>query len=124
VLATSAWRLADVADRLDGLTLRAWVESDEEGEGEGSEGSEGRGSGGQLIQDGTAGDLLGPAHWVDVLRKRGELEPGTVLISGTIPMLPGVDQFAAHWRVQLADPATGREIELAYRVVPMPEPIG
>lgn len=110
VLAGAAWRLADVADHLDSLTLRAWVT--------GEDGAE------ELIQDGTAGELLSPQHWADVLRERGELEPGTVLISGTIPMLHGVNQFAGHWRVQLADPATGDEISLGYDVVPMPEPIG
>ncbi|OEV11711.1 DUF2848 domain-containing protein [Streptomyces nanshensis] len=119
VLATSAWRLDDVAERLDALTLRAWV-------GDGGGDGDDRAGGGEerLIQDGTCAELLAPAHWIDVLRERGELEPGTVLISGTIPMLPGVDQFAGHWRVRIGDPATGREIELAYRVVPMPEPIG
>jgi 2-keto-4-pentenoate hydratase/2-oxohepta-3-ene-1,7-dioic acid hydratase in catechol pathway len=116
VLATSAWRLDDVADRIDSLTLRAWVS--------GTAGSTGTGAGEQLIQDGTGADLLTPHHWAEVLRERGELEPGTVLISGTIPMLNGDGQFAAHWRVELGDPATGREISLGYDVVPMPEPIG
>lgn len=112
VLAAGAWRLEDVAGRLDALTLRAWVGGDA---GDGEE---------ALIQDGTAAELLTPHYWADVLRERGELEPGTVLISGTIPMLPGVDQFAGSWRVQLADPATGDQISLAYRVQPLPEPIG
>ncbi|NLU75976.1 DUF2848 domain-containing protein [Streptomyces sp. HNM0575] len=134
VLATSAWRLADVDGRLDDLTLRAWVTG-----GDGGTGGDGtdvpadartdartevRPDAEQLIQDGTAAELLTPHHWAEVLRERGELEPGTVLISGTIPMLQGVGQFAARWRVQLADPATGREISLAYDVLPMPEPIG
>ncbi|GAB2826505.1 DUF2848 domain-containing protein [Streptomyces daliensis] len=110
VLAEHAWRLDDVAERVDSLTLRAWVR--------GADGSE------ELIQDGTGAELLTPAYWAGVLRERGELEPGTVLISGTIPMRHGVDQFAEGWRVQLADPATGNEITLAYDVVPMPEPIG
>ncbi|GAA3707150.1 DUF2848 domain-containing protein [Streptomyces tremellae] len=111
VLARRAWRLADVADRLDSLTLRAWVTP----EGGGAE---------QLVQDGTAAELLPPAHWVDVLRGRGELEPGTVLLSGTIPMRPGVDQFAGRWRVELGDPATGDTCALAYDVARLSEPIG
>ncbi|MGH3312934.1 MAG: DUF2848 domain-containing protein [Streptomyces sp.] len=110
VLADRAWPLAEVADRLDGLTLQAWVTD--------ADGTE------ELIQDGTAAELLTPHHWTEVLRERGELEPGTVLISGTIPMRHGVDQFARHWRVRLADPETGREISLGYDVVPMPPPIG
>ncbi len=60
----------------------------------------------------------------EVLRERGELLPGTVLISGTIPMAEGVDQFAEGWRVELGDPATGDAIRLGYRVAAMPQPSG
>jgi hypothetical protein len=105
VLARKAWRLVDVAERLDELTLRAWA-----GEAE--------------IQNGTLAELLTPAYWLEILRQRGLYEPGTVLISGTIPMHAGVDQFAASWRVELADPATGETIDLAYRVRRLPDPIG
>ncbi|MGA5200360.1 DUF2848 domain-containing protein [Streptomyces variegatus] len=109
VLARRAWRLADVEQRLDALTLRAWVSHD----GKESE-----------IQHGTLAELLTPGYWAEVLRSRGDLVPGTVLISGTIPMAAGVDQFADGWRVELGDPATGDVIRLTYEVVPMPEPIG
>ncbi|MFC9606371.1 DUF2848 domain-containing protein [Streptomyces niveus] len=109
VLARRAWRLADVQERLDDLALRAWVTHD------------GRET---LIQNGTLAELLTPGYWADVLRERGDLVPGTVLISGTIPMAEGVDQFADRWRVELSDPATGDVIDLAYDVVRMPAPIG
>jgi Protein of unknown function (DUF2848) len=109
VLARRAWRLADVEPRLDDLTLRAWATHD---------GTESE------IQNGTLAELLTPAYWVDVLRSHDALTPGTVLISGTIPMAPGVDQFADAWRVELGDPATGDTIRLAYDVHLMPEPIG
>jgi hypothetical protein len=111
VLARRAWRLADVADRIDTLTLRSWVTP----AGGGAE---------VLLQDGTAAELLPPAYWAGVLRERGELEPGTVLLSGTIPMRADVDQFAGRWRAELADPATGEACELSYDVVPLPAPIG
>jgi len=105
VLGRKAWRLDDVADRLDSLTLRGWAD-------------------GTLIQDGTLAELLPPQHWLDVLRERGLAEPGVVLISGTIPMRHGVNQFAGEWRVELGDPRTGDTIEAAYRVRPLPEAIG
>ncbi len=108
VLGRGAWRLADVEDHLDELTLRAWVAS-----GDGPD---------ELIQDATLAELLPPRHWLDEVRHL--LAPGTVLLSGTVPMLPGVDQFADRWRVELTDPTTGTAFGLAYRVERMPEPIG
>jgi hypothetical protein len=59
-----------------------------------------------------------------VLAERGELTPGTVLISGTVAMVPGVDQFADRWEVELVDDVLGRSVSCAYDVVPMPAPIG
>ncbi len=76
----------------------------------------------QLIQDATLAALLAPRYWLDELAEL--LVPGTVLLSGTVAMLPGVDQFADRWRVELADPRNGSTLELAYRVERMPEPIG
>jgi hypothetical protein len=91
--------------------MRADVGEDEDGE--------------QRVQDVQAdAELLPPSYWLDVLRERGLHTAGTVLISGTIPMVHGVDQFADSWRVELGDPATGETIELAYRVRRLPEPIG
>lgn len=108
VLGRRAWRLVDVEDHLDTLRLRAWVTHDD--------GSE------ELIQDSALAALLAPRYWLDTL---GDLlVPGTVLLSGTVAMVPGVDQFAARWRVELTDPVRGETIGLAYAVERMPEPIG
>lgn len=108
VLGHGAWRLVDVEDHLDELRLRAWVTHDG--------GSE------QLVQDAPLAALLPPRYWLDEIAEL--LDPGTVLLSGTVAMLPGVDQFADRWRVELADPVTDRALGLAYRVQRMPEPIG
>jgi len=109
VLGTKAWRLSDIADRLDDIALEAWV---------------GHGDTIELIQQGTLGDLLAPRYWLDVLTERGDARPGTVLISGTISMLHGVNQFADTWKVAMADPATQDVIGVEYRTVRLPEPIG
>jgi 2-keto-4-pentenoate hydratase/2-oxohepta-3-ene-1,7-dioic acid hydratase in catechol pathway len=87
LLGDVAWPLHDIEDELDGFTLKAWVR---------------HGAEEQLIQDGTLAQLLPPAYWVKALGDR--LRPGTVLLSGTIPMIAGVDQFADAWRVELTDP--------------------
>ena len=109
VLGTRAWRLSEIADRLDDIALKAWV---------------GHGDTIELIQQGTLGDLLAPKYWLDVLTERGDARPGTVLISGTISMLHGVNQFADTWKVAMTDPATQDVIGVEYRTVRMPEPIG
>ncbi|MFC4564214.1 DUF2848 domain-containing protein [Nocardiopsis mangrovi] len=109
VLGARAWRLTDIADRVDELTLTAWVGDTEAG---------------TEIQRGTLAELLTPQDWAEILRERGLLLPGTVLLSGTIPMHEGVDQFAGAWRVELGDPRTGDTIGVGYSVRRMPEPIG
>jgi hypothetical protein len=87
VLGDVAWPLNAIEGELDEFTLKAWVR---------------HGDTEQLIQDGTLAQLLPPAYWVKELGDR--LVPGTVLLSGTIPMIAGVDQFADAWRVELTDP--------------------
>lgn len=104
VLGSRAWRLVEVADRIDSLTLSAQV-------------------GGRRIQHGTLGELLTPAYWLEELRKLELAEPGTVLLSGTIPMDTSVDQFADSWRVDLGDPATGDVVTCEYSVRQLPAPI-
>lgn len=108
VLGRRAWRLVDVEDHLDELRLRAWVTHDD--------GSE------ELIQDSALAVLLAPRYWLETARDL--LVPGTVLLSGTVAMLPGVDQFAARWRVELTDPVRDETVSLSYAVERMPEPIG
>ncbi|MET0235339.1 MAG: DUF2848 domain-containing protein [Kibdelosporangium sp.] len=107
ILGRQAWRLADVADRIDELTLTAWVRN-----GEWTE-----------VQSGTLAELLPPRYWIDLLRSHDLHAPGTVLLSGTIPMHKGADQFADEWRVELGDPRTGRTISTEYHVRRLPEPI-
>ncbi|TCO52116.1 uncharacterized protein DUF2848 [Kribbella antiqua] len=98
LLGDVAWPLSEIEHELDQFTLKAWVQH---GETE------------QLIQDGTLAQLLPPSYWLTQLGER--LVPGTVLLSGTIPMIPGVDQFADAWRVELTDPR-GVSSRIVYNV--------
>ena len=110
VLGRKAWRLDDVRDRLDQITLKGWVGAGDEPD--------------TLIQDSTLEALLTPDYWLGVLAERGLNQPGTVLISGTVAMNTGVDQFARSWKVEMTDPATGASIDASYIVDRMAEPIG
>jgi hypothetical protein len=98
LLGDVAWPLKDIEHELDQFTLKAWVR---------------HGDTEQLIQDGTLAQLLPPSYWLTQLGDR--LVPGTVLLSGTIPMIPGVDQFADAWRVELTDPR-GVSSRIVYKV--------
>ncbi|ACL41200.1 conserved hypothetical protein [Pseudarthrobacter chlorophenolicus A6] len=110
VLGRKAWWLQNVRDHLDQITLKGWV-----GDGE---------TPGTLIQDSSLEALLTPDYWLEVLSERGLNAPGTVLISGTVAMNGGVNQFARSWKVEMADPVTGLSVEASYVVEQMPEPIG
>ncbi|MGY5053881.1 DUF2848 family protein [Streptomyces sp. 900105755] len=50
-------------------------------------------------QHGTLAELLAPAYWIDVLRSRGALTPGSVLVCGTIP-----HGLRLHYDIALACP--------------------
>ena len=102
--------VGDVRDHLDRITLKGWV-----GEGDTPD---------TLIQDSSLEALLTPDYWLGVLEERGLNQPGTVLISGTVAMTGGVNQFARSWKVEMSDPVTGLSVDVQYVVEQMPEAIG
>ncbi|MDV7352124.1 DUF2848 domain-containing protein [Rhodococcus oxybenzonivorans] len=108
VLARQAWRLTDVADRIDELTLTGSVQTE---------------TGPRVIQHGTLAELLTPMYWAEELSTRNLLNPGTILMSGTIPMRTEVDQFSTGWNVELSDPRTSQSISLSYTVRQTPPPV-
>lgn len=107
VLGRQAWRLTDVAGHLDQIALLGRVGAEQ-----------------TVIQRATLAALLTPAYWLEVLRGRGEASAGTVLLSGTIAMIEGVDQFSDRWEAELIDPVLNRSIRCAYSVEQLPDPIG
>lgn len=108
VLARQAWRLVDVVDHIDDLALTSRVATRE---------------GLRTIQEGKLAELLAPEYWVQYLQDRNLLKPGTVLLSGTIPMRADIDQFTDFWEVELSDPITGSAISLRYQVRSLPPPV-
>ncbi len=99
-----AWRWGDIKSDFDTFSLVGKVTHD---------GVE------EVIQDGSPAQLLGVDYWVERLGEAGLLKPGTVFISGTIPMKPGVDQFADAWAVELSD-GRGHTSRVRYDVEVLP----
>ena len=106
--ARTPWVLSEISDHLDKITLRSWVTN---------------GGVEEEIQTGSLADLLPPGLWVEVLKERRLFAPGTIVLSGTLNMREGVNQFADHWRAEMNDPVTGDTISIDYAVEPMAKPI-
>ena len=98
-IATRAWPLRQLEDRLDQLVLTSWIV-------EGGIETE--------YQSGTLGDLMDLGE----LSERvpfAERPDRFVLFTGTMPAIGGI-RPSSRFRARLDDPGTGRSIELAYDV--------
>lgn len=107
VIADRAWRLTEIRDHLHRIRMVATA-----------------GPESVIIQDSLMDELLPPDYWLELLESRGERRRGTVLLSGTVPMINADDQFADRWRVSLIDDALDRRIDLDYAIRLLPDPIG
>lgn len=100
-VARSAWRLSDIADRVESFELRSWITDDDGDE--------------VLYQEGTVGDFMR----FDELLARVPFRdrPSTfVLFTGTLAAIGGI-RPAAQFRAELRDPSTGDAIELRYHTL-------
>lgn len=103
-VARDAWPLEAVADRLDSLRLRSWIEED---------GRE------VAYQDGTLASLLpAPELLARYLAGRTPAD-GLVMSCGTLGAIGGVRPSIA-FRMQLDDPLSGATIGHAYRTTVLP----
>ncbi len=104
VLGTAAWRLDDVADRWEGLVVRAHATIDSKR---------------VLYQEGTLKSLRHPS---DLIARYGAGKPlaiGTVMMGGTMSAIGGI-RPASRFEMELEDPATGNRITHAYDVEVLP----
>ncbi len=104
VLARTAWRVDENASAWDRMTIRSWATI-----------------GGQkvLYQDATLGDILSPVELISKYTGGGQLEPGTVMMSGTPAAIGGI-RPGERFEMEIADPATGRAIRHAYDIDVVP----
>ena len=102
VLGRTLWRLDELRDHWDKLTLRAQVTI-----------------GGEKVvyQEGALALMRTPN---DLMQRYGQrLEPGTVLMSGTLNAIGGI-RPGARFEMELKDPVAGRTISHAYDIVELP----
>jgi hypothetical protein len=98
-IASTLWRLDEVAPHWDRLILRSRI-----------------GSEGTLYQEATLAALRTPA---DLLALAGGLAPGGVMFGGTIGAIGGI-RPAARFAMELEDPVLGRRIAHGYAVRALP----
>lgn len=102
VLSRRAWRLPTVREHWDDIELRAWNDRD-----------------GQrtLYQDAPLEDLLPPEEILALVTERyGDIQGGTVILSGTIATVSGELEGGDRFIVELTDPIRNRELTLRYGV--------
>lgn len=100
-IATTAWRLDDVADRVGTFELRSWI-----ADGDGAE---------VLYQEGRVAEFMDLDQIVAGIPFTQR--PGTfVVFCGTLPALGGI-RPAHRFRAELRDPSDGTAVSLAYTTV-------
>jgi Protein of unknown function (DUF2848) len=104
-IATTVWPHADVAAHWDRLELRSYV----------------RNGGDQpvLYQQGSVATLRDPLELVHAYGGSAQLDAGSILYCGTLPVLGGV-RFSDHMTLELHDPVLGRSIRHEYSIVALP----
>ena len=107
-IARQAWPYAEVADHWDQLRLGSQIEEN-----------------GQLVeyQAGTLAELLDIPTLLErlpaELRDAQGILPNTALICGTVPAIGGI-RMSPLFKGSLSDPVLKREIQLEYRLKPLP----
>lgn len=104
ILSSRLWRLEEVREGWDRMILRSWTE-DETGNR-------------FLYQEAPLSAILTPEDLIDFIRKKSRelLSDGTVIFSGTLPLLTGTFVFGPYFEVELFDPRRGRRLNCHYRV--------
>jgi len=105
VVATTLWRLDDLAPHWDSIALRSWAHRDGRRE---------------LYQDGTFASILPPAELLARYATDSEtLSVGGVLFSGTIATVHQIAP-ADEFEIEMDDRTLGRRIAHRYRIESLP----
>jgi hypothetical protein len=104
-VAPGLWRFDALADRLDALELRSFIRSDTDTDW-------------IPYQRGTLAAIRPLAGLMAAL-PGGGLRPGMAMLCGTLAAIGGI-RPARHFRMELADPETGRCLAHSYAIDPLP----
>jgi len=99
--ATTLWRWDRVSDRLDGLRIQSWIWENDDW---------------SLYQDGALGQILP----LDDLINGAGVGENAAMLCGTFAAIGGV-RPASRFRATLFDDVLGREINMSYDTIPLPE---
>lgn len=104
-VATTAWRMKDVAEHWDQLILRAWIKEDGEY---------------RLYQDGPLSSLRKPDDLLSRYLEEGEVPAdGLGMTCGTVAAIGGI-RPATEFRMELVDEILGRSISHTYLSLELP----
>ncbi len=107
VLATMVVPLDEVLDEWDAIAISSEVSTD--------------GRRWEPYQRSTLASMMDPPALIRAAWGTDALADGTVLLSGTVPLLDGVTRFDAHFRGAMTIPRRAEDLTLAYRVDVLPE---
>jgi len=98
------WRHADVASHWDELILRSYATTLGER---------------RLYQEGSIAALKPPTELISLYRSGGNLEDGTLMFGGTVPVIGDVGP-AGRFEVEIFDPVRDTSLTHAYNLVALP----
>lgn len=106
VISKKVWRYRDVKKQWDNILMRAWV--DNKGQR-------------QLYQETKLGKFMKPEELIEKMKEqhvKGDIN-GTVVYSGTVPVIGGEFIYSSHFEAELVDEQTKRSISCAYSIKPV-----
>ena len=103
-LANQLWPLEEVADHLDQLILRAWIQEDGKR---------------VLYQEGTLAEMRTCQELMDLYSEGAGLDDNTLMFGGTLAAI-GVVRPSSRFEFELEDPVLGRRIQHGYDIEELP----
>jgi 2-keto-4-pentenoate hydratase/2-oxohepta-3-ene-1,7-dioic acid hydratase in catechol pathway len=105
IVSSAVWDYGDVQSTWDDFILRSWVKE---------EGSEGE----VLYQSAALSSIIHPEELMKFVQSRvtGGIGEGTVIFSGTVPVVADRMIYGGHFRCELTSPRSGRSLGCGYQV--------